>query len=366
MRYTKVAILFISMLLCSCSKSYLQDGDSSLNGDKDFISLNVTAQDAAVASSPASTKALIEDYYALRAACTPQGTGEKETIGLFGSYTLNGSTTHIYNNGDLWWWEKENGNLTYDQAGERNHWNYPGENIPWVDDAEYTFKAYFPKSQVYLQPGSGPDQLLVVYDSQTEQYDLMVAHRKLMSGAEYPVNLKLEHALAALKVDFRFVSDGASDNLTAFWFENASENGFYTRSTLNYSQEVIWPVSTSDPVGTPLYYWEPETPLHIQGQQPVAVYSTEALPDRGGQYTTNDSWLLVIPQSSQNSGTVKMCFTTTIGGNTVYTLPLPAFNFQPGKRYTYHVKMSVTGIDLGLTISDWNERKSSYDVDFNE
>jgi hypothetical protein len=57
---------------------------------------------------------------------------------------------------------------------------------------------------------------------------------------------------------------------------------------------------------------------------------------------------------------------TATGGNTVYSIDLPAFDFKAGHRYTYHVKLTSTGIELSLTIADWNERKSSYEIDFNE
>ena len=217
-----------------------------------------------------------------------------------------------------------------------------------------------------LQPGSGADKLLVVYDTEISQYDLLVAHRTLRAKSENPVNLLMKNALSALRFDFQFVESGVTDELICCWLENKTDNGFYTSSTLNYEAEIVWPQSTPNPAGTPFYYWEPTSPLNIRSESAAVAYSTSASEKNGSAYTDNDGWVLIIPQASQNAGTVKLCFKTARGGNTVYSIDLPAYEFKAGYRYKYHVKLTSTGVELSLTIADWNERKSSYEIDFNE
>ena len=53
-------------------------------------------------------------------------------------------------------------------------------------------------------------------------------------------------------------------------------------------------------------------------------------------------------------------------GDVVYRAGIPAVELLPGNRYTYLVKISSTQIELTLTIADWNERDSSYEIDFNK
>lgn len=364
MKHADLILVCTALLISSCSKVVIDDRPSG-ESQYDIIGWNVTATDPAEGLDPI-TRALIETYDDLRDACTPDESQEAEKIGLLGNYTLDGQTEVVFDNADLWWWEKEDGNPYPDYLGNDSYWNYSGENVHWTGNADYTFKAYFPKSKVNLQPGSGADKLLIVYDTEISQFDLLVTHKELPAKSENPVKLVMKNAMAALRFDFQFVESGVSDQLLCCWFENNSSNGLYTSSTLNFENEIVWPQSTSYPAGYPFYYWEPEEPLQIRSTSASVAYSTPATESNGSVYTDNSGWLLIIPQSSPDAGATKLCFKTSTGGHTVYSIDLPAFDFKAGHRYTYHVKITSTGIELSLTIADWNERKSSYEIDFNE
>lgn len=367
MRHVKLILICIALVLGSCSKTVIQtSGDVATGkGPDNLIGWNVSADDRLDAVG-LRTRALVNDYISLRDACTRSEYQEAEKIGLLGKYTLNGVSKVVFDDVDLWWWEKDGGNPYYDYLGNNNCWNYAGENVYWTYDATYHFKAYFPKSKVELQPGSGADKILAVYDTQVSQYDLMVAQRTLDSQSENPINLFMQHALAALKFDFQFVDDHVSDNLLMCWMENHDENGFYTSCTLNYAEDIVWPHSTATPVGTPFYYWEPAAPVQITGKAPVDAYSASAAVGKGREFTGNDGWILIIPQSSAVEGGLKLCFRTSTGGNVVYSVDLPGYDYKPGYRYNYHIKISSTEIKVGLTVAQWNERKSSYEIDFND
>lgn len=362
MKHADLLIFSLVILLNSCSKFIIDNDDASGESLGNLIEWSVSAVENTV--SP-GTRALIDEYNDLQEACTSYEVHEAEKIGLLGKAVSEGSTETVFDNVDLWWWEKPKGNPFQDQTDSFIHWNYEGEDRYWKDNADYVFKAYFPKSKVILQPGSNADELLTVYDTQQAQFDLMVAHKAMRSQSENPVKLEMRHALAALKFDFRFVEGGVTDNLICCWMENTGSDGFYTSSTLNFTSDIVWPRSSQDAIGVPLYYWEPSSPLRITSSTAVSAYSTSAAEDKGRQYTDNSGWLLIIPQIS-SSGHVDLCFKTSTGGNTVYRITLPSYDYQAGNRYNYHIKMTSTGIELALTIADWNERKSSYEIDFND
>lgn len=365
MKHAKFIAICSLMLMYSCTKGGAEIDIPSGGNASDLIGWNLAVEDALDGFDPA-TRSLIENYVDLKEACTALENREAEKIGLLGNFTYEGKSGTAFDNVDLWWWVKEAGNPFSDYQGDESHWNYPGENVYWTDGADYTFKAYFPKSKVSLQPGSDADNLFIVYDTEVSQFDLLVAHKALKAKEENPVNLILKNALAALRFDFQFVDDQVTDHLLSCWLENMTDDGFYTSSTLNFENEIIWPRSTPAPAGRQIYYWEPENPIEITGFRAVNAYSTAASSDNGSIYTENSGWLLIIPQSNMNPGTLRLCFKTSTGGSAVYNINLPAYDFQAGCRYSYHIKMTSTGIDLSLTIADWNERKSSYEIDFNE
>lgn len=364
MKHAKLIVICLAMLTGSCTK-VVTDRQPSAEGLDDVIGWKVTTENISESFDP-DTRALIEDYDDLKDACTPLETQEVEKIGLLGKYILDGQSNVVFDDSELWWWEKEDGNPFSDFFGDNSYWNYPGKDIYWTDNADYTFKAYFPKSKTKLQPGSGAEQLLIVYDTQLAQYDLLVAHKELRSKEENPVRLVMKNALSALRFDFQCVESGVSDRLISCWLENTVDNGFYTSSTLNFEDEIVWPQSTPIPAGTAFYYWEPDSPVEITSSKATIAYSTPASNSNGSIYSENSGWILIIPQSSPNAGTVRLCFKTSTGGSAVYSINIPAYEFKAGKRYTYHVKLTSTGIDVSLTIADWNERKSSYEIDFNE
>lgn len=346
--------LILILLFVSCSVPVLETPP-----EQDLILWDITSADIP------DTKALVNSYVTLRNACTQDEDGA-EKIGLWGSYALDGATETIFSDADLWWWEKEDGNPFDDVLGNPSMWNYEGEGKRWVTGADYVFRAYFPKSMVTLQPGSDMDRFLVVYDTQVSQFDMMVASRELKAGSENPVKLIFGHALSAIRFDFQFVEEGVKDNLIACWLENAESGGFYTSSTLNYEESVVWPSSTPYPVGNRMYYWEPSEPLLIESGTAATAYASSAPAGSGDIYTGNEGWVLAIPQKMHGPAALKLCFRTSTGGNTVFSVGLPEGNLEAGSRYTFHIKISSTSIDLDLTIADWNERKSSHYIDMNE
>ena len=350
-------LLILILVISSCNKGELEQVHS------DVIGWSVLASSAA--SSQPSSKALINDYNQLKDACNEHTGGVPQKIGLFGSCSINGASELVFDNEDLWWWAKDEGNPFKDYEGNDSNWNYPGENKNWKDDADYVFKAYFPKGEVDLHPSSDAKKLLIMYDASKQQYDLLVAHKGIKARAENPVVLQMDHPLAALKFDLTIVESAAEDYLVCCWLENILDGGIYTSSTLNYTNEMVWPQSTPVGVGIPMYYWEPYNPVKITSTDNVVAYYSAAENDKGALYTHNDGWILLIPQQCKGPEYVRFCFRTSRGGSKVYSVGLPVTEFLCGYRYSYHVKMSAAKPEISLKVTDWNGRKSSYDVDFN-
>lgn len=348
--------LLSMVLFISCAK---------VEPTKELVPIRWDVTSADDKTNSTDTKALIDSYLNLRDACTQDEDGF-DKIGLFGTYTLDGKTESLFNNDDLWWWEKKDGNPFNDQLGEQSYWNYEGEGKYWEPGADYLFRAYFPKSLVTLQPGSNAERFLIVYDTQKSQFDMMVASRALRSGSENPVKLEFHHSLAAIRFDFQFIENGIHDRLTACWLENATSDGMYTSSTLNYEDTILWPASTPNPAGSRMYYWEPVDPMIIESSKASTAYTSFSLTGNGELYSGNEGWILTIPQSLKGPETVKLCFKTMTGGNEIFSAGLPAGTLEAGMRHTFHIKISSTSIDLKLTITDWNERKSSHHIDLNE
>ena len=355
--YRIILYIILAIYWVSCSK------ESSLAPLEAQPSICWKVESLTNMQDGSASRALVEDYDDLRESCA--GT---ERIGLFGScYTTDGFTV-AFNNTSLWWWQKENGNFYTDNEGRENHWNYDGDNVYWEKSGTYVFRAYYPKSKVTLQPGSDANQLLTVYNTEQSQYDLLAAYKELETNAENPVKLIFNHALSALKFNLEFEEEGASDELLSFWIENKKTDGLYTSSTLNFGpgSSLMWPKTIINSINVPMYYWEAHIPPTFTSNQAATAYGSSASSvEKGSLYTDNDGWLFIIPQTCVGPESVNICFKTATGGDMVYRAGLPAVTFEPGYRYNYHIKISSTEIKLSLTIADWNERKSSHDIDFN-
>lgn len=343
MRFSVLIVFFV--VLVSCSKEVPQVSD--------VIGWGVEAPVQEDWAQPQS-RALVEDDLQLQVACTQRNGYEPKKIGVFGTSSLEGSVLVEFNDVDLWWWNKE----------DVNGWNCSGENRNWRDKAEYVFKAYFPKGEVDLHPSSGAEKLMVVYDAAQEQYDLLVAHKRIMAREENPVVLLMEHPLAALRFDFTIVETGGEDRLLSCWLENCTQEGLYMSSTLNFAMQTVWPQSSPVGAGVKMYWWRPQVPVQMGSSFSAAAYSSAAADADGALYAGNGGWILVVPQQCKGPEHVKFCFTTERGAGQVYSVGIPQVEFKPGYRYSYHVKVSKARPEISLKVTPWNTRKSSYEVDF--
>ena len=121
MKYARFIIICLTLISVSCSK-VVTDRQPSAGDLDDMIGWKVITESISGESSP-DTRALIEDYDDLRKACTALEGQEAEKIGLLGNYIKDGQTKVAFDNVDLWWWEKEDGNPFKDDYGADSDWN---------------------------------------------------------------------------------------------------------------------------------------------------------------------------------------------------------------------------------------------------
>ena len=81
----------------------------------------------------------------------------------------------------------------------------------------------------------------------------------------------------------------------------------------------------------------------------------------GSEYTTNDGWLLVVPQKVK-AETLRFYYTLKYTGEQIYSVNIPAITYEHGKKYTYMLEISGSDVEISLTIAPWNKMDSSYDI----
>ncbi|MBE6304365.1 MAG: fimbrillin family protein [Bacteroidales bacterium] len=327
------------------------------------------------ASVPVS-RALIEDEARLQAECSTGG----KAIGIWSAYELEGQIVKNVlgnNTGDV--------SLIYVPDTEwDNHqwWTYGDPATLWQIGAKYTFNAYFPKNVVNEISSSDVSTFVIEYNTERYQDDLMTAYSYIDTTDPTfrmgePVALNLLHTLAAVRFQFSFIdSDGTtfddSDALTYLALENsAAGRGIASTGVLAFGtklddgtldgEHIHW-YAEDYPINRKFYEWsDPDGVIFVStpsSRKAAVAYSTNA--DGKQKFAINNGWILTIPQ--QIDGSAQICFKLASTGDLVHHIPLPAAEFEPGKRYTYDIRFGRTSMDIKLGIADWNERKSTQDI----
>ena len=127
------------------------------------------------------------------------------------------------------------------------------------------------------------------------------------------------------------------------------------------------------------------TLIQIEVSEDISVLSKQQiLTFTVTQYTTAEkttvSKTVTLTFASQNNGiTYATTYTTTNGEEAIYRVTIPKITeritasdgsvyesteYRPGRRYTYTITITEANVDLTLTVADWNERESSYEIVF--
>lgn len=214
-------------------------------------------------------------------------------------------------------------------------WTYTGEKY-WNRDANYKFMALYPVN-ADIQSDSNVDLLKVNYTDNTQ--DLMVAVIELAGSGAKTVDLAFNHTCSAIRVFFVDPDRGTQDvryKITNFQLQN-----LYMAGTMsNDKYKFTWATSGERTTG---YSW------------PGSSWNVPAT------YTAFTPWLFLIPQElKQNDGKhPAIAFSYTVGAQTLdVTLPIDTYNnqdvkWEPGKMYTYFVKIRPQAVEMTVEWTDW-------------
>ncbi len=137
----------------------------------------------------------------------------------------------------------------------------------WHPGAKYIFRAYYPQRLYnYTVSTSNATTFALVYPSRKLQYDLLLGVTPVDTNAEGwsgrdAVEIKMDHALAALRFQFRLNFEDA-DFLTSVYLLNDEECHFFTQGTVVYGDEkdlhsIQWLLDYNPPADEVLYKWVP-------------------------------------------------------------------------------------------------------------
>jgi hypothetical protein len=174
----------------------------------------------------------------------------------------------------------------------------------------------------------------------------------------------MQHIFAAIKFKVK-AADGftpaSGEGVTSCWLQNKSDakNLFSPSGYLVHSGNV-GPVITWYPYESskaPMYVWKHQG-MNFETEK--TLYTSNAGLD-GSEYTHNDGWILVVPQTVKE-GTLQLCYTLKNAGSQVFSANIPAVEYEHGKKYTYVLSITGSGVNIALTIKPWNHLDSSYDI----
>ena len=355
-----------------------------------------------------STKALINNAYDIQTACTPESEGGKgQTIGIWADYdiTIDGTPYTVEN-------VFKGTRLIYNPSSSATDtkWEYMGDPAYWVAGGKYIFRAYYPSGEVSVMESSSSAKAFVVESNTVStQRDLLLAFNsfdtvtgKYADGStgnmSNPVPFYFRHAMAAVKVCFRF-EDGfySEDAITSCWFENSVNDDFAITGMMTYGDgvnldegKIQWIKSYSPASGLQYYLWKHPDGVPFssdaESSKIATAYSVFSDGDTGEKFTGQDGFVMIIPQPS--TGNQHICFTTRNGGNAVFRIAIPkktgtsnvkylanpddpsthkdseGCDFIPGWRYTYTIVITKTDAEILLGIAPWNKLDSSFSISF--
>ena len=313
----------------------------------------------------AETRALVDDNI-LQTSCIPVESGNYHSIGVWGQYTINENGQQTTNT------EFSATPLTFSRkptdTNPYNDWNYPGDTRYWRMDARYDFRACYPqKRMTELMTQMDATIIQGAVNTSVLQEDLLVAAAQVSTAITTPrgpVPLLMKHIFAALK--FKIMpkegyTPPTQERVTGCWLQNTgnttdqfSPSGYLVHSG-NADPKITWYAYESS--AQPMYKWEH---AGLSFATEALMYSANGT-TAGQEYTTNDGWLLVVPQPVKER-TLQFCYTLKSTGSEVFRANIPAITYEYGKRYTYILYISGAGVEVKLKISEWNKMDSTYDI----
>ena len=312
------------------------------------------------------TRALVNDN-SLCESCKVKADGTNESIGVWGQYTIN------QNGQSQTYQEFVATPLVYGtQEGETNipdYWFYTEELRYWMTPSVYDFRACFPQE---LMTGLMTQMDATMFqggpiNTSTLQEDILVAAIQIdtrRANLSEAVPLNMQHIFAAIKFKVKAVDGFApatGEGVTSCWLQNKtnatnlfSPSGYLVHSG-NASPDITWhPYESS---AAPMYKWKHKG---VSFNEENTLYTPNNGLE-GEQYTHNDGWLLIVPQTVK-AETLQFCYTLKNAGEQVFSANIPAITYEEGKQYTYILEIRGSQVDVSLKIAEWNHLESSHGI----
>lgn len=279
------------------------------------------------------------------------------SFGIYGCYapTAGGTnTTNVFDGANAV-------KVTY--YASDNKWSYykDDENKKkyWKRNEHYRFRAFHPYDAAILESASSVDEIIINYKIEEHDSDLLVAFATRCPAQDTegfdPVQLKFEHALAALEFKIIFadnVPGGLKDKVTEFWMTglHPAENLTYSHTGNRLTPKISWSSSYFDS-NNPYYQWNGSKEFGRKGEaSPVNIFDGDGL-------------AFVIPQEcSSSEGKTQIFFKTEAGGATIHSAELENIKWEPGKIYTYTLYVNRSEVDISVNIKDWEVVHSNVDI----
>ena len=204
-------------------------------------------------------------------------------------------------------------------------------------------------------------------NTSTLQEDILVAAIQIdtrSTNLSEAVPLDMKHIFASIKFKVKAV-DGfvpaTGEGVTSCWLQNKtnatnlfSPSGYLVHSG-NASPDITWhPYESS---AAPMYKWKHQG-VSFDKENTLYTSNNEL---EGEQYTHNNGWLFVVPQTVKE-GTLQFCYTLKNSGEQVFPVNIPAITYEEGKQYTYMLEVRGSEVGVKLTIAPWNYLESSHDI----
>lgn len=248
----------------------------------------------------------------------------------------------------------------------------------WKRNQYYRFRAYHPYDLAEVfETGNGADNLVVIYRmvpgavGTWDNYDLLTAFATRDTGGSNPfavVPLEFKHALSALRFYVTYADDhGYQGKLQDFWIE-----GLRAYGTMSYTHPDETTLTDVIRWNAQYYYDDKQFFLTNPGEdftysKPANVYAPDD--NTWPPVTDTGGLIFVIPQTisqdrADGSGTdwTTVCFKTQKSGEAVNRVNLPRTTWEPGKIYTYTLKLGTSSIVIDVTSKDWEVLESNIDI----
>ena len=353
MKFLRLAfyVLIAQLVLSGCAGEAVEETSSSSSSEINF--------DAYVGRN-ASTRVSETKITLLK------GTEDNSGFGVFARYKHNGKISPLMDNERVTW--------------QGNHWGYTNTRY-WPNEGSVDFYAFAPHSAVpkLVSPKDNgnfaieePNSTCIYFPSNMSPVDLVWANAKGLTKTNERVKFTFNHALARLGFDITAnnLNDGEVITVQEVKLYGTSEwEGVFVMGGYLNLENGNWIVKSKEP--TKWYYtWTPtgdevEGPGIGDGDGPQLKLSASTLVDNTSTITNSPkSYIFIIPQEKNEPFFLRIKYTVVRQGIpqpqvTVWKNLLDVrkpFNFDRGKAYTFHLKLSPNPINSRVTtnVKNWD------------